>query len=126
MSLNHIDIMGRITRDIEVRTTANNVTIANFPVAVDRDYQSGNEKQTDFIDIVAFNHTASFVEKWFKKGQMIAVSGRLQSRKWQDKNGNNRVSWEVVADSVYFCGKTELTPVNVQFEDLPEEGELPF
>lgn len=123
MSLNHVTLMGRVVRDIEAKTTANNTVVANFTIAVDRDY---GDKQTDFIDIVAFNGTAKFVSSYFKKGQMIAVSGRLQSRKWQDKNSNNRISWEVVADSVYFCGKTELTPVSVQFEDLPDEGELPF
>lgn len=105
MSLNHITIMGRICKDVEMRTTQNGTTVVNFPVAVDRGYQSGgSERQTDFVDVVAFKNTASFIERNFHKGQLIVVSGRLQSRKWQDRDGNNRVSWEVVADSVYFGG----------------------
>lgn len=137
MSLNHIDIMGRICRDVEIRTTQNGTTVASFPVAVDRDYQIGGaERQTDFVDVVAFKNTASFLERNFRKGQMIAVSGRLQSRKWEDRDGNKRVSWEVVAENVYFGGdkKQENTyqAVNANasaFEDLDDDeetGQLPF
>ena len=102
--LNHIVIMGRLTRDPELRTTQSGVSVTSFTVAVDRDFggRDGSEKQTDFIDCVAWRQTADFVSKYFTKGRMAVVSGRLQSRKWQDRGGNNRTSWEVVADNVYF------------------------
>lgn len=101
--LNHISLMGRLTRDPELRTTMNGTNVANFTVAVDRDYQSGgSEKQTDFIECVAWKGTAEFVSKYFRKGSMIVLCGSLQSRKWQDREGNNRINWEVVAQSVYF------------------------
>ena len=132
MSLNHITLMGRITKDIEVRTTNNGTALANFTVAVDRDYQSGSERQTDFIDCVAFKSTANFVERNFHKGQLIVVGGRLQSRKWEDKNGNNRTSWEVIVNDVYFGGDKKSSadgtkPVSV-FSDMDDDdgGELPF
>lgn len=102
--LNHIVIMGRLTRDPELRHTQSGTAVASFTVAVDRDYsgQNGGEKQTDFIDCVAWRQTGEFVSKYFRKGSMIVVTGRLQSRKWQDNQGNNRTNWEVNADSVYF------------------------
>ena len=102
--LNHITIMGRLTRDPELRSTQTGVSVASFTVAVDRDFsgRDGGEKQTDFIDCVAWRQTGEFVSKYFRKGSMIVVSGRLQSRKWQDRDGNNRTSWEVNADNVYF------------------------
>ena len=102
--LNHIVIMGRLTRDPELRSTQAGVSVASFTVAVDRDFggRDGGERQTDFIDCVAWRQTGEFVSKYFRKGSMIVVSGRLQSRKWQDRDGNNRTSWEVSADNVYF------------------------
>ena len=102
--LNHITIMGRLTRDVELRSTQSGVSVASFTVAVDRDFgaRDGGEKQTDFIDCVAWRQTGEFVSKYFRKGSMIVVSGRLQSRKWQDRDGNNRTNWEVNADNVYF------------------------
>ena len=102
--LNHITIMGRLTRDPELRTTQAGVSVTSFTVAVDRDFggRDGGERQTDFIDCVAWRQTGEFVSKYFHKGSMIVVSGRLQSRKWQDRDGNNRTSWEVNADNVYF------------------------
>ena len=102
--LNHIVIMGRLTRDPELRYTQSQTPVASFTVAVDRDFggRDGGEKQTDFIDCSAWRSTAEFVNKYFHKGSMIVVSGRLQSRKWQDREGNNRVSWEINADNVYF------------------------
>lgn len=102
--LNHITIMGRLTRDPELRRTATGVAVANFTVAVDRDFpdkQSG-EKETDFIECVAWRQTGEFVSKHFAKGRMIVVSGRLQIRKWTDKDGNKRFTAEVVADNCYF------------------------
>ena len=102
--LNHITIMGRLTRDPELRRTGSGIAVASFTVAVDRDFadkQSG-EKETDFIDCVAWRQTGEFVSKYFTKGRMIVVSGRLQVRKWRNKDGENRYSTEVVADSCYF------------------------
>ena len=101
--LNHIVLMGRLTRDPELRRTGRGVAVASFPLAVDRDFASqGGEKETDFVDIVAWRSTAEFVSKYFTKGRMAVVSGRLQIRNWQDKEGNKRRSPEVVADQVYF------------------------
>ena len=102
--LNHIVIMGRLTRDPELRSTQSGVSVASFTVAVDHDFggRDGGEKQTDFIDCVAWRQTGEFVSKYFHKGSMIVVSGRLQSRKWQDREGNNRTNWEIQADNVYF------------------------
>ncbi|MBE6947458.1 MAG: single-stranded DNA-binding protein [Ruminococcaceae bacterium] len=102
--LNHIVIMGRLTRDPELRRTGSGVAVASFTVAVDRDFGSrdGGEKETDFIDCVAWRQTGEFVSKYFTKGRMAVVSGRLQIRSWTDKDGNKRRSAEVVADNVYF------------------------
>ena len=101
--LNHIVLMGRLTRDPELRRTANGVAVASFTLAVDRDFAAaGAEKETDFIDIVAWRNTAEFVSRYFTKGRMAVVTGRLQIRNWTDKDGNKRRSAEVVADNVYF------------------------
>ena len=103
--LNHIVLMGRLTRDPELRRTGSGIPVASFSLAVDRDFGSNREtgeKETDFIDIVAWRSTAEFVSKYFTKGRMAVVSGRLQIRSWQDKDGNKRRSAEVVADNVYF------------------------
>lgn len=102
--LNRITIMGRLTRDPELRRTGSGVAVASFTLAVDRDFSSkGNEKETDFIDCVAWRQTGEFVSKYFTKGRMAVVSGSLQIRKWKDKDGNERRSAEVIADSVYFA-----------------------
>ena len=102
--LNHIVLMGRLTRDPELRRTQSGTAVASFTLAVDRDFASrdGGEKQTDFIDIVAWRSTAEFVSTYFSKGRMAVVSGRLQIRDWTDKDGGKRRSAEVVADNVYF------------------------
>ena len=102
--LNHIVIMGRLTRDPELRRTGSGIAVASFTVAVDRDFggRDGGERETDFIDCVAWRQTGEFVSKYFTKGSMIVVSGRLQIRNWNDKDGNKRRSAEVVADNVYF------------------------
>ena len=102
--LNHIVLMGRLTRDPELRRTGSGTPVASFTLAVDRDFGSreNGEKETDFIDIVAWRHTAEFVSKYFTKGRMAIVSGRLQIRSWNDKDGNKRRSAEVVAENVYF------------------------
>ena len=102
--LNHIVIMGRLTRDPELRRTGSGIAVASFTVAVDRDFggRDGGEKETDFIDCVAWRQTGEFVSKYFTKGRMAVVSGRLQIRSWTDKDGNKRRTAEVVADNVYF------------------------
>lgn len=135
MSLNSVNLMGRLTADPTLRYTQSETAVASFTLAVDRDYQSGgNERQTDFVECVAWRKTAEFISRHFAKGRMMALHGSLQSRKWQDRDGNNRVSWEVVADNVYFCGdrKNESAGnVNItatEFEELgnDEGGSLPF
>ena len=101
--LNHIVLMGRLTRDPELRRTGSGTAVATFTLAVDRDFSSqSGERETDFIDIVAWRSTAEFVSKYFTKGRMAVVSGRLQIRGWTYKDGNKRRSAEVVADNVYF------------------------
>ena len=101
--LNHIVLMGRLTRDPELRRTGSGIAVATFALAVDRDFNSqSGERETDFIDIVAWRNTAEFVSKYFTKGRMAVVSGRLQIRGWTDKDGNKRRTAEVVADNVYF------------------------
>lgn len=101
--LNHIVIMGRLTRDPELRRTGSGVAVASFTLAVDRDFSNNGERETDFIDCVAWRGTGEFVSKHFVKGRMAVVSGRLQLRDWTDKEGNKRRSAEVVADNVYFA-----------------------
>lgn len=100
--LNHITIMGRITRDPELRRTGSGVAVTSFTVAVDRDYGEKGQKETDFIDCVAWRRCGEFVAKYFTRGRMIIVDGRLQIRNWTDKEGNKRRSAEVVADNCYF------------------------
>ena len=131
--LNKIILMGRLTRDPELRRTQSGTPVASFSIAVDRDYktQSG-EKETDFIDIVAWRSTAEFVTKYFTKGRMAVVEGRLQIRDWTDRDRGKRRSAEVVADSVYFGDSkrsgSDTPAVDRDLEELPdeEEGELPF
>lgn len=157
--LNHIVVMGRLTRDPELRTTQSGVNVASFTVAVDRDFggRDGAERQTDFFDCAAWRQTGEFVSKYFQKGRMIVVSGRMQSRKYQDREGNNRTAWEIQADNVYFGDSKRDTensgysqssytgqstysrgndaprqsapvpPVTPSpFEELEDDGELPF
>lgn len=126
--LNSVVIMGRLTKIPELRTTGTGTSVTSFTLAVDRDR---GEKQTDFIDCVAWKHTAEFVSKYFTKGQMMVVAGRLESRKWTDKNDNSRTAWEVVADNVYFgeakrvdIGTADPKPVFAEISD--EDGELLF
>jgi single-strand DNA-binding protein len=103
--LNHICIIGRMVRDPELRVTGSGISVANFTVAVDRDFggRDGGEKETDFIDCTAWRKTAEFVSKYFTKGRMIAVSGRLQINSYTDKDGNKRRNAVVVADNCYFA-----------------------
>ena len=110
--LNHVTVMGRLTRDPELRRTGSGVAVTNFTVAVDRDFadkQSG-EKEVDFIDVVAWRQTGEFVDKYFSKGRMAVVSGRLQIRNYTDKDGNKRRAAEIVADNVYFGDSKQTAP----------------
>lgn len=122
--LNQIVLMGRLTRDPELRHTQSGLPVASFTLAVDRDYgQKGAEKQTDFIDIVAWRGTAEFVSKYFTKGQLTVVSGRLQLRDWTDNNGAKRRAAEVVADNVYFAeSKRDRAP---QYGYAPNQSSAP-
>ena len=137
--LNRIIIMGRLTAAPELKTTQSGLSVVSFTVACERDYSGqGQEKQTDFIDCTAWRQTGEFVSKYFRKGSMIVVSGRLQSRKWEDRDGNKRTSWEIQADSVYFGesrrddapqsesrGSAASRPVSVtppEFHEMPGTG----
>ena len=131
--MNNICIMGRLTSAPEIKKTTSGVSVCSVSVAVDRDYKVNGEKATDFIPCIFWRGTAEFVGKYFKKGDMIAVVGSLESRKYKDKDGNNRTLWEVIADKVNFCGgkkEQDNTQDNRQdFEDVYDElsGEdLPF
>ena len=132
--LNKIILMGRLTRDPELRRTQSGTAVASFTLAVDRDYKpQDGERETDFIDIVAWRGTGEFVSKYFSKGRMAVVEGRLQVRDWTDKDGNKRRSTEVVADNVYFGDSKRPesgTPAEPsgELQELPDEekGELPF
>lgn len=128
--LNHIVLQGRCVKDPELRHTQSGTAVATVTIAVDRDYQSGgNERQTDFIQLVAWRKTGEFISKYFSKGSMILVEGALQSRKYQDKNGNDRVAWEVVASQVHFgdSKKDNGESQNETFTELDDsDGQLPF
>ena len=101
--LNQVAVMGRLTADPELRHTPNDVAVTTFTIAVNRSYvKQGAERQADFIDIVAWRNTAEFICRYFKKGQMMAVSGSIQTRTYTDKEGKNRKAFEIVADNVYF------------------------
>lgn len=129
--LNRIIVMGRMTRNPELRRTNSGTAVASFTVAVDRDFkpQSG-EKETDFIDVVAWRNTAEFVSKYFSKGRMAVVEGRLQIRDWTDKDGNKRRTAEIVADSVYFGDSKRDGGETVEpkggFSEIEDDGDLPF
>jgi len=107
--LNKVILMGRLTRDPELRHTSSNIPVASFTLAVDRSFGRGEQKETDFIDVVCWRQQADFVAKWFTKGQLVAVSGRLQVRNWEDKDGNKRRAYEVVADEVHFAESRKST-----------------
>lgn len=141
--LNHIVLMGRLTRDPELRYTQSQTPVASFTLAVDRDFsgKDGAEKQTDFIDCVAWRSTAEFANKYFSKGRMAVVSGRLQLRDWTDRDGNKRRSAEVVVDNMYFGDSKKdgqnaapppesadpYGPTGAGFSELEDvDGELPF
>jgi single-strand DNA-binding protein len=137
--LNHITIMGRLTKDPELRRTGSGTAVTSFTLAVERDYtgKDQSEKETDFIDCVAWRGTGEFVDKYFAKGRMACVSGRLQIRIWTDKDGNKRRSAEVIADNVYFAdsknaadssaSSAAAAPAAGSFEPVDiDDDELPF
>ena len=133
--LNKIFLMGRLTRDPELRKTKSGTPVASFSLAVDRDYKGqGGERETDFIDCTAWRGTAEFVSNYFTKGRMAVVEGRLQVTDYKDRDGNSRRSWTVVADNVYFgdskrvSGSDTEAPPSGELRELSkeEEGELPF
>ncbi len=110
---NLVVLTGRLTADPELKTTANGLSVTTFSIAVDRRYRSGEERQTDFINIVAWRQTAEFITKYFKKGNLIGIEGSIQTRRYQDKNGNNRVAFEVVVNNVQFVeSKRDNAPVS--------------
>ena len=130
--LNTITIMGRLTRDPEIRRTNNGTAVTSFSLACERDFAAqGEARETDFIDIVSWRYTAEFVEKYFSKGQMAIVTGRLQIRNWEDKEGNKRRSAEILADHVYFGegkkDRTETSEPQGGFSEITgDDPDLPF
>jgi single-strand DNA-binding protein len=120
--LNNITLAGRLTKDPELRYTANNIAVTSFTLAVDRE---GKDKQTDFIDCVAWRQTAEWVKNHFGKGNLILTQGRLQIRDWTDKEGKKRYAPEVVVDKAYFCEKKQKQESGV-FAELDDEGDEPF
>lgn len=113
--LNHITLMGRLTRDPELRRTGSGVAVASFTIAVDRDYApKEGEKKADFINCVAWRHTGEFISKYFAKGRMIVVDGHLEMREWTDKEGNKRIAAEVIVDNAYFGDSKQQGQQNAQ------------
>ena len=135
--LNQLSIMGRFTAPPELKYTNNNTAVLSFTLAVDRDYSGKDkEKQTDFIDCVAWRQTAEFVSKYFTKGSLAVVTGKLYSRKWTDKDGNKRTAWEAQVDNIYFADSKKPTseasePVTgyeygAEFPEFDDDSELPY
>ena len=143
--LNTAILMGRLTADPELRYTGSNIPVTSFSLAVDRAYKNGEERQTDFINIVAWRQRAEFVSKWFKKGQLVAVEGSIQTRRYTDKDGNNRTAFEVVANNVHFAERRDASAGAASFQEgapapapsfsntgaedfssLPGDDDLPF
>ena len=130
--LNNVNIAGRITKDIELRQTGSGTSVCSFSIACERDFknQSG-EKETDFIDVIAWRNTADFISRFFAKGRMIIIDGRLQTRNWEDKHGNKRKAVEIVAENVYFGDSkrqedTYDSAPAVEYEQDVDDGSLPF
>lgn len=146
MSMNVVILMGRLTSDPELSQTPSGISVAKFSVAVERNYGKDGKKETDFINCIAWRTTGEFIHKWFSKGKPIAIHGQLQSRKYTDKNGQNRTAYEVIVSEAFFAGnvdKSEKSPDNFQipranqpskvqsvamdqFEDEYDDGDLPF
>lgn len=146
MALNSVTLMGRLTTDPELKQTTSGTSVTSFCIAVDRKYQAqGQEKKTDFIDIVAWRNTAEFVYKYFRKGSLIGIEGEIQTRTYTDQEGKNRKITEILANNVSFCESKQTSnnnqgattgnaygvsaygmPSNVQFEEVSEDSDLPF
>jgi single-strand DNA-binding protein len=145
--LNCAAIMGRLTADPELKKTSQDISVCSFTVAVDRNFvKQGEERQADFIDVTAWRQQAEFVSRFFHKGSMIAVNGSIQTRNWEDKNGNKRKSTEIIADNISFCGGKNDTNTGTSaapaafnepapsystadegdFQEIPDEDDLPF
>ena len=132
---NLVVLTGRLTADPELKTTPNGISVTTFSIAVNRNYKAGEEQQTDFINVVAWRKRAEFIAQYFTKGSMIGIEGSIQTRKYQDSNGNNRTAFEVVADNVHFVESKKSDPLQdvqgrlEQFEDMGEvdpDEDLPF
>lgn len=124
--LNHSTIMGRLTHDPELRRTGNGTAVTSFTVAVERDFAAkGAERETDFIDCVAWRQTGEFVAKYFRKGSIIVVDAKIQTRTWTDKDGNKRKATELVADSCYFGGSKKSTTPATASETDPFTEDIP-
>lgn len=134
--LNHVTLMGRLAKDPELRRTQSGVAVTSLRIACDRDYKPQDaERETDWLDVVCWRNTAEFVSKYFTKGRMAIVEGRIQTRDWTDKDGNKRQAVEVVADNVYFgdskkddAGHTKPAgrAVDVTFDDIDDDDDCPF
>lgn len=136
--MNQIIIKGRLTRAPEMRQTQSGINVTNFSVAVDRRFTpKGEEKQCDFFDVVAWRQTGEFVSKYFDRGQEIIIQGAMQSRHWEDKQGNKRLSWDLIADNVEFCGPKRDGTVGAstgtaaplegpEMTEIQDDSELPF
>ena len=130
--LNSICVMGRFVKDPELRNTPSGTPVCSFTIACDRDMNTGEEKTADIYDCVAWRAKAEYISKYFRKGQMVAVIGSMHSRKWVDRNNNNRLSWEISVSETYFADKKEnvpgspVFPTNVPADDFDTGGEIPF
>lgn len=133
--LNHITIMGRLTKNPELRRTGTGTAVTSFTLAVDRDFKNNGETETDFIECVAWRNTGEFVNQYFAKGRMAVVSGRLQIRSWTDKDGNKRRTAEVNVDNIYFGDSKKEEVNNINSDPIPaqdfavlndEDAQLPF
>lgn len=122
--MNFIAIRGRLVRDPELKTTQSGVSVTTITVAVDRSYSSGGEKQTDFFDCAFWRQGAEFVSKYFSKGKEIIVTGEMQSRKWTDKEGNNRISWEIQNARAEFCGSAKSNNDTAQNTAIPPAADF--
>lgn len=127
--MNKVILLGRITKDLELKNI-NNKALCSFSIAVNKKYKKDGEPTADFINIVTFGKTAEFVSKWFSKGSPILISGRIQTRNWQDKDGNKRISVDVVAEEVEFAGGEKKNTADVNINDFSEvsddDGNVPF
>lgn len=120
--LNHAEIMGRLTADPELKTTKSGVAVTSFSVAVERNYEVNGKRPTDFLNVVAWRGTAEFVTKWFRKGQMIVVEGAIETREYEDRNGNKRTAVEINADRVHFAGEKKQEGNNTATTENASQG----